>query len=106
MSTIRAVGNVAKLFAVRLSINPASNAAATTQDNTVTIQGVLPGDMVFANKPSSNAGLGIANIRVSGANTIILTTINATAGAVDAAAENYDLLIVRPEVTPPGVFNA
>lgn len=106
MSTIRALGNIEKIFAVNVSVDVGSNSAATTLDTTVTVQGVLPGDKVIVNKPSTNTGLGIANARVSAANTIILTTINATAGAINPAAETYSFIILRPESTPPSSFQA
>ena len=106
MSTIRPMSNIVKLFAVRLSIDIANTPTITTADTTVTVPGVLPGDLVFVNKPSTNTGLGIANARVSAANTIVITTINPTAGAINPAAEIYDLIIMRPEGTPPGVFAA
>lgn len=103
--TIRALSNVTKMYAVRLSIDIANTPTITTADTTVTVPGVLVGDLVFVNKPSTSVGLGIANARVSAANTIIITTINPTVSGINPAAETYDLIIMRPEVTPPGVFS-
>jgi hypothetical protein len=76
-----------------VSINPASIAAATSAEQTFTVTGLEVGDIVVAvNKPTATAGVGIVNMRVSAANTLALTFMNATAGAVDPAAENYEIV--------------
>jgi hypothetical protein len=57
------------------------------------------------NKPSSQAGLGIAGIRVTAANTIGITFSNNTgSGITPTAAETYKFLLVRPDSTQAG-FN-
>lgn len=79
-----------------VSINPASVAAATTAEQTFTVTGVQAGDIVLSiNKPTVTAGLGIANYRVSAADTVAITFVNATAGAVDAGAEDYEIIVGR-----------
>lgn len=52
-------------------------------------------DKVFVNKPSLTAGLGVVNARVSDADTLALTFVNATGAAIDPAAETYQILAVR-----------
>jgi hypothetical protein len=77
-------------------LDPASVAAATSAEQTVTCTGVAVGDIVIAvNKPSTTAGVGIVNARVTAANTVGLTFMNATAGAVDPASETYQIVVAR-----------
>lgn len=86
--------------------DPASIAAATTAEQTVTVPGVRVGDFcIDVTKPTLTAGVGIVNSRVSAADTLAVTWVNATAAAVNPPAETYTVLIWRPEKTSPGVFN-
>ena len=83
---------------VRFTFDPASVAAATTAEQTVTIPGLQVGDIVFdASKPTNTAGIAVVNARVSAANTLALTFINATAAPVDPPSETYTLFVFRPE---------
>jgi hypothetical protein len=79
---------------------PTSVAANTTAEQTFTVAG-LPfinssPSTAFVNKPSFQAGLGIAGVRVSAANTLAITFENVTAVAIIPATEIYTI----------GVFNA
>lgn len=91
------MGNVYGMMVVTLPLDVTSVAANTTAERTMTVPGVRVGDWVFVNKPTLTAGLGICNARVSAADTIAITYNNNTAGALDPAAENYSILIVRPD---------
>lgn len=91
-------GNVFAICAVNVTIDIASVAAATTAEQTFTVQGTLPGDFVLVSPASTlNAGLGIVNARVAAVNTVTLRIINATAGALDPASAVVSLLVFRPE---------
>jgi len=85
--------------------DPASIAAATTAEQTVTVPGVLPGDYIEVTKPTLSAGVGIVNARVSAANTVAVQWVNATAAAVDPPSETYQAWVFRPEKTTAGRFN-
>jgi hypothetical protein len=50
---------------------------------------------VSVSKPSANAGLGVVNARVSAANTLALTFMNATGGAINPGAETYKIVGTR-----------
>lgn len=103
--TIRALGNIAKVFAVEVTFNPASVAAATTAEQTVSVPGVKVGDIVTAVKPTLTAGVTIGNVRASAADTVAIQFVNATAGAVDPGSESWKFLIFRPEpATLPASF--
>jgi hypothetical protein len=87
-----------KLCFVQASLNVASVAINTTAEQDFTIPGLEVGDVIVSiNKPSLNAGLGIVNWRVKAANTLSIQFVNATGGAIDPAAETYDIVVARPE---------
>ncbi len=96
-------GNVRAMGIATVTIDPASVATITTAEQTFTVPGLAVGDMVFVNKPSLTAGLGIAGARVSAANTLAITFVNPTADAVNAGSESYRVLWVRPDAVLGGV---
>ena len=77
------------------SLDVASVAAATSAEQTFTVTGLATTDRVVVSKPSLTAGLGVVNARVSAANTLALTFMNASAGAIDPAAEIYTITAFR-----------
>lgn len=97
------VGNLRAAGIAQLSIDVASVAANTTAEQTFTVPGLLTGDAVFVNKPSASAGLGVVNARVSAADTLALTFVNATGSPINPAAETYTVLWFRGESLPGGV---
>jgi hypothetical protein len=99
-------GNVQSLSVVSATLSPVIVAANTTAEQTFTVPGVLASDMlVEVNKPTAQAGLGIAGVRVSAANTIAITFSNNTAaGITPTASEVYLLLLARKDSAPTG-FN-
>jgi len=94
---ILAEGNLDKIKIITMSINPASIAANTSAEQQFGVTGVLPGDVVFVNKSSVDAGTGIVGARVSSANTVGITFGNFTGGAIDPGSQTFTLVIVRPE---------
>lgn len=84
---------------VSTSLNVASVAVNTTAEQDFTVSGLKVGDFVAVCKPSLSAGLGIANARVKAADTLSIQFVNATAGAIDPAAETYLVFWFRPEST-------
>ena len=89
---------------VALPIDVASVAVNTTAAQTFTMPGLKVGDFVAVSKPSLSAGLGVAGARVSVTDTLTITFINATAGAIDPASETYLVFWFRPEKTPASVI--
>lgn len=77
------------------SINPASVAANITVEQTFAVVGLTTADRVFLNHPLFIAGLGVAGCRVSAADTLAITFVNATAGALDAGATLVDIIAFR-----------
>jgi hypothetical protein len=69
----------------------------TTSEQDFTVPGLTTDMLVFVNKPSLNAGIAICGARVKAANTLSLTIVNATAGAVNPGAETYKIYWFKPE---------
>jgi len=89
-------GSSVLLFDFDVTINPASVAANTTAEQTFTVNGLGANDIpLVVLKPSATAGVGIVGWRNAGANTIGITFVNATAGAIDPPSESYKIVIIR-----------
>ena len=72
------------------TLSPASVPANSTVEQTFTVTGVFPGQVVFVNKPTTQTGLGIHNARVVANNQVAISFVNFTAAAiVPTAAEVY-----------------
>jgi hypothetical protein len=91
------LGNVFGMAVATLPLDVTSVAANTTAERTLTVPGVRLGDMVFVNKPTLSAGLGICNARVSAVDTVAITFNNNTASPIDPASETYTVLVIRPD---------
>lgn len=91
------VGNVALDALLAVTLSPAAVAANTTAEQTFTVTGLQVGDFVNVIKPTTQAGLGIVNARVSAANTLAIAFVNSTAGSITpTASESYALNVTRP----------
>lgn len=85
--------------------SPSAVAQGTTAEQTLTIQSGTGGqmllaanDIVFVNKPTSQAGLGVGNARVSSSNTLGITFINVPAAGgniTPTASEAYGVVAIR-----------
>lgn len=90
-------GNIQLAMVLGLTISPALVAVNTTVEQTFTLQGLQLGDVVSVTKPTTQAGLGIVNSRVTSANTIGITFANTTAGTITpTAGETYLVELNRP----------
>jgi hypothetical protein len=85
------------------TLTPSSVAANTTAEQTFTVTGLVAGSVAWVNKPSWTNGIGIAGVRVSGANTLAITFSNSTGSAITPPAEAY--LIGSFQVPAPGAGN-
>lgn len=88
-------GNVGNIFLLQAALTPTQVNTVTAPEQTFTVNGLIVGDLVFVNKPSAQAGLGIAGARVTAANTLGITYVNPTAGNITPTAETYIILVVR-----------
>ena len=100
-STI-ARGNVLLAGIYQTTLSPASVANATTAEQTFTVNGLLVGDLVSVTKPTTQAGLGIVNSRVSAANTLAICFANTTAATITpTSSEVYVIELNRCENGSP-----
>lgn len=77
------------------ALTPSSVAANTTAEQTFTVNGLVTTDIINGNKPTHQAGIGIGGYRVTAANTVGITYVNPTAGAITPTAETYTFMTVR-----------
>ncbi len=77
------------------SLTPASVLAATSAEEAFVVAGLTTADKVIVNGPAVTAGTGIVNARVSGADTLALTFINATGGPLTPVAGTYTVIAIR-----------
>ena len=77
------------------SLTPVSVATVATVEQTFAVPGLQVGDHVTVTPPSITAGVAPVCARVSAANTLAVTFINSTAGALVPAAGVYQIAFVR-----------
>lgn len=96
--TFKAVPNdvISSIYHLSVTISPAQVAANTTAEQTFALTGLLVGDVVHVSKPTTQAGLGIVNARVSATNTLAITFSNNTASPITpTASEVYQVGGIR-----------
>jgi hypothetical protein len=102
-------GNIWKSGVFNLTLSPASVAATTTAEQTFAATGIglLTTDLVWVNKPTAQAGLGIVGTRVSAADTLAITFMTSGASVSPAASEVYTVGVIRvqPNWTAPATGN-
>ncbi len=87
-------GNVQNEWVLGVTLSPTSVANATSAEQTFAVNGLLKGDMVTVSKPTTQAGLGIVNSRVSANGVLAITFINATAATITPTASEIYLVNV------------
>lgn len=91
-------GNVTGGWVIALTLSPASVANATSAEQTFTFTGARLGDYIAVSKPTTQAGLGIVNARVSAKDVLAIAFINSTAATITpTASEVYTVQVNRPE---------
>lgn len=88
-STFTAMGRISQ------SLTPVSVATITSAEQAFTVQGLAVGDVVTVSPPSITAGVAPVCARVSAANTLQITFVNPTAGALVPAAGVYQIFVAR-----------
>ena len=77
------------------SLTPVAVSGATAAEQAFTVPGLLVGDFVDITPPAITAGVAPCCARVSAANTLQVTFINATAGALTPPAGVYQIQLQR-----------
>jgi hypothetical protein len=93
-------GNVLYNKLISVTLAPTVVPAVTTSEQAFTVQGVQLNDWVEVSPPAQPAGISLHSARVTGANTVAITFINATAGGVTPATAAYYMYWMRPETLP------
>src|ERR1700692_1617643 len=77
-------GNVWKMGGFSINLTPAVVGTAGSSEQTFATTGIglLTTDMVFVQKPATQAGLALGGSRVSSADTLAITFVNATAVSI------------------------
>ena len=101
-STTISRGNIQYAVAMGATITPTSVTLASSAEQSVTVPGVLVGDVVSAVVPPSaqTAGIVISYARVTAVNTVSINFGNVTAGNLTPVAGLYAFHILRPENQP------
>jgi len=101
-STTLARGNAISTFYIQPSLTPVAVAANITAAQTFTIAGLLTTDHVaIACAADQTAGIFIADVRVSAANTLSVQFGNITSGSLTPTAGNYIIDVIRIEGSYP-----
>lgn len=89
--------NIQKLLVLSVTLTPAQVNANTAAEQTFTVTGVRSATDVIleAAKPTTQAGLGIGNVRVSADNTVAIEYINDTASPITPTSEAYKITLAR-----------
>ena len=77
------------------TVTPASVAAATVAEQTFTVTGLTTADKVIVNHAATGNATGIAGVRVSAANTLAVSFVNPTAGALTPGAGTWSIIAIR-----------
>lgn len=80
-----------------VAVDPASLAATTEAETSVTIAGAVAGDTVIMNPPAAGltAGLLFCGAYVSAADTVKIRLYNTTAGPIDEPSGNWNYCLIR-----------
>ena len=95
--------NVTEMGIIDVTYDAASQAAADTDEDTVTVSGLKIGDFVALAAPAHTDGIGICDCRVTADDTLSITWVNPTAGAVNRASATFVLFWARPDSTRTAV---
>ena len=80
---------------ISVTLTPVSVAAATCAEQSFAVTGLQVGDFVDVSPPGITAGVSPVLARVSARNTLTVTFINPTAGALVPLAGVYNIQINR-----------
>lgn len=81
---------------VQATLTPASVGAATVAEQTFTVPGIAPTDVLVAvNPPAIGNATGLAGWRVTAQDTIGLRFVNPTAGALTPSSGVFKLVVVK-----------
>ncbi len=83
-----------------VTLTPASVGANTTVSQVFTVTGIIASSMVWVNKPTWQAGLGIAGARVSATNIVQIDYVNNTAATITPTAGEVYTIANFQQIVP------
>lgn len=84
-------------FVTQVTADIASIAAATVATTSLTVPGVAAGDFcVAAPAAALSVAVGICHCVATAANTVVMSVVNPTAGALDPASVALEVLCMKP----------
>lgn len=93
---------LAKIQHIEQELAPEEVSANTTEEQMFAITNQQPEiplittkDVIYINKPTHQAGLGIVNVRASDIDEIAITFMNNTGSPITPTTENYQIVAVR-----------
>jgi hypothetical protein len=87
-------------FCVTTALTPTSVAGTSVAEQTFSVAGATVGSCAIVNKPTSQAGLGVVNVRVTAPGQVAVQFINNSSGAITpTAGETYTFAFV-PNIVP------
>jgi hypothetical protein len=90
------IASIAQVRIFTEALSPTVIAVNTTAEQTFTVPGLNTSDVVYVNKPTVQAGLGICGARVTAANTLGICFSNNTGSTITpTAAETYSIGAIR-----------
>lgn len=85
------------MFYARTVLTPALILTITSAEQTFTVPGLPATGAVFVNKPTQQAGLGVAMGRIAAANSLAISLVNPTAGSITpTAAQIWEVCAIGP----------
>ena len=94
-------GNAYGVYVIKATLTPVEVATIVAASQDFTVPGLLAGDMVVVNPPVEAGAVSLASARVKSANTLTITFVNPTAGALTPTAGIYKITVLRPEGAAP-----
>lgn len=96
MPPIGAAGTaISQIKVYSQSVTPASVNAATAAEQTFTVTGLTTADKVLMNPAATGNATGVCSCRVTATNTIGITFVNPTAGALTPGSGTYTFVAFR-----------
>ena len=85
---------VRNVGAISVTLTPVPVLSLTVAEQLFTVTGVRSGELVVVNKPSQQAGLDIAGVRVAANNVVGIAFSNVTITAITPTSEAYNVLSI------------
>jgi hypothetical protein len=91
MSNFAGFSGVPK-FSRKVTLDPNNILATTWLIQSFTVKGLRPGMVPVVHAPSLEAGVILASPRITAKDTLELSFFNTTAGAINPAAQSFEIL--------------